>query len=946
MGRVELLLVRDLDGDGVLDPGEPVIGRAPSAPEPSMMGDPPEGFYEFVDLPAGSYIVVAVPDGTFLDGMTQTTQLTTLGVQPVTLPDPLDPLDPPNSTGNDFGFNITPTLAVVSAFRARLEAGSVVLEWETAAEIGTVGFHLERWSAAAGEWVRVSRELLPASIGAPQGGRYRFRDRGAPSAGRASYRLLEVDSLRGERIHGPFSVSPEPERKSRRAAPQSQDFVGRARRPRAGYQRRLEERAAAGATRGRLARGAGPIGPPAETHRLKLITEQEGVHFFAASDLAAVWGLPVGRAKSLIQSGRIALSNRGGEVAWQPAGGGVGIFFFAEAVTSIYTDRNVYWLQPAVGERMGVLDGGSPSPSPVVTGFEDRVDFEQENFAATVVIRDPESDYWFWDFVSAGDPTHGVKPFSLPVQDPEAGTAAELEVRLHGATDAPAAVDHLALVRVNGVEVGELRWDGVEAAEGRFGVPAGVLVAGENLVELEGRLDGGVPYSAFYVDGFGLSYRRLHRAVAGRLRFGGGGAPVVTVAGFGSGQILVFEVSDPVRPRLVAGTTVEAGDGFRVSLVPHGTEAVYQAVEIAAALRPEARIDRPSDLRRLHPGAEYLVIAPSELMEAARELADYRSSRGLEALAVDLEEIYDEFSDGLADPHAIHAFLSHAWRSWRLAPRFVLLAGKGTLDYRDLLGHGDNLVPPLMEATPYGLFAADGRLADLEGSDGVPELALGRVPVLSAAELSAYVRKLERHESGAGGRGVLLLADNADPAAGDFPADSDAVAVGIPPEPGLERIYLSELTVAEARQQLFDLLAGGAERVNYMGHGGLDRLADEGLVRSADAVAFAAGARPPVVIALTCSAGRFELPGFESLAEALTVEPEAGAAAVWSPSGLSVHGEAVRLNQLFVEAVHGEGIGELGEAVRRSLELYAESGGLRYMLYIYNLLGDPALGIH
>ena len=46
-------------------------------------------------------------------------------------------------------------------------------------------------------------------------------------------------------------------------------------------------------------------------------------------------------------------------------------------------------------------------------------------------------------------------------------------------------------------------------------------------------------------------------------------------------------------------------------------------------------------------------------------------------------------------------------------PRFLLLAGLGTLDYKDYLGHGGNLVPPVMVSTPSGLFASDNALTDL-----------------------------------------------------------------------------------------------------------------------------------------------------------------------------------------------------------------------------------------
>ena len=52
----------------------------------------------------------------------------------------------------------------------------------------------------------------------------------------------------------------------------------------------------------------------------------------------------------------------------------------------------------------------------------------------------------------------------------------------------------------------------------------------------------------------------------------------------------------------------------------------------------------------------------------------------------------------------------------------------------------DNLLPPLMAATPHGLFASDNRFADVEGDDGVPEMAIGRLPVVTSDELDAVHR--------------------------------------------------------------------------------------------------------------------------------------------------------------------------------------------------------------
>ena len=94
---------------------------------------------------------------------------------------------------------------------------------------------------------------------------------------------------------------------------------------------------------------------------------------------------------------------------------------------------------------------------------------------------------------------------------------------------------------------------------------------------------------------------------------------------------------------------------------------------------------------------------------------------------------------------------------------------------------------------------------------------------------------------------------------------------------------------------------------------------------------------------MTCTAGRFEMPGFTSLAEALVLDPERGAIAVWAPSGLSINQAATRLDEAFVEALLTHDT--LGEAILDAMEQYAADGVLPELLELYNLMGDPALDI-
>ena len=75
------------------------------------------------------------------------------------------------------------------------------------------------------------------------------------------------------------------------------------------------------------------------------------------------------------------------------------------------------------------------------------------------------------------------------------------------------------------------------------------------------------------------------------------------------------------------------------------------------------------------------------------------------------------------------------------APKYVVLAGEGTFDYKDNQGHGGNLIPPIMIGTPEGLFPSDNHFADIDG-DHIPEMAIGRLPVVTSEELMDVIKKI------------------------------------------------------------------------------------------------------------------------------------------------------------------------------------------------------------
>jgi hypothetical protein len=316
-------------------------------------------------------------------------------------------------------------------------------------------------------------------------------------------------------------------------------------------------------------------------------------------------------------------------------------------------------------------------------------------------------------------------------------------------------------------------------------------------------------------------------------------------------------------------------------------------------------------------------------------------------MVAELEDIYDEFNHGIATPHAIKDFLSYAYQTWRMAPRYVVLVGEGTFDYKDLQGYGDNMVPPLMVGTPYGLVPSDNRFVDVEGDDGVPEMAIGRLPVVTEEELKVYVGKVLAYESSGGQwtQRVLMVADDPDNGV-NFPADSDDVAALLPAAYTAEKVYLSEHTMAEGHQLTLDGINNGAVVMNYIGHGGLNCLAQQGwlgLLLTSDMASLTNSDKLPVVTAFTCMVGQYAIPGYDALAEALVLKDGGGSVAVWAPTGLSENTWAKMLDEEFFRTALVDGEKIIGASMLRAMEAYYSRGGDTSMLDVYTLLGDPAL---
>jgi hypothetical protein len=283
-------------------------------------------------------------------------------------------------------------------------------------------------------------------------------------------------------------------------------------------------------------------------------------------------------------------------------------------------------------------------------------------------------------------------------------------------------------------------------------------------------------------------------------------------------------------------------------------------------------------------------------------------------------------------------FLLRARTNWQKSPRFVLLVGDASVDPRNYLGMGDfDLVPTKLIDTAILETASDDWFVDFSG-DGLPKMAVGRLPVRTIEEAQTVVSKILSYEQSAPRMGdVLLVADIQGEEDLDFEAGSSQVEALLPSGVMIYRIYRSQFGDDEqVHSELLRRLNEGKLLVNYLGHGSVAIWRGD-IFDSDDAAALTNGVRLPFVVSMTCLNGFFQDPSMDSLAEDLLKATQGGALAVWTSSGLTEpEGQLEMDKELTRSLLNGESL-TIGEAVQRA-KAATDDGDVRRT---WILFGDP-----
>lgn len=605
-------------------------------------------------------------------------------------------------------------------------------------------------------------------------------------------------------------------------------------------------------------------------------------------------------------------------------------------VLNPYTSENVYWLTfgGREGRRMEVLDG-SLRPAEVRGTYRERVHREVERYP----LYERSGTEWYWE-VYRGD----TKTYSFLIYDAVSEDSLRVRVFFRG----PPCYFR---VFFNGSFLGrgippKLDHPFTVSGIGRFRDGVNTLTFSQ------------IDSNKAKLDWVELEYTRRLVARDGRLFFtveGTSGPVNFRVERIGDGAE-VFRVTDPWDVGRVEGMELKEGVlTFGDSL--SGGPVRYLVLGPSEFSRPDFILrDRNSDLRGMG-GADYIVIAHRDLLREAEELVRWREERGMRAIAVDVEDVYDEFAWGLEDPTAMRDFLKYAYEVWNPRPSFALLFGNGHFDFRNRSGSSPpELIPPYEE----GALESDLWFGCVDGEDLLPDIAVGRLPVTTPEEARTVVEKIKDYESrkerGPWQDRVILVGDDEwggiwDPSNPSFTRDTEIIArYDIPSLFNQVKIYLMEYPrdssgeKPQAREALIREINRGAILCNYIGHGNYDVLAHEHVLRgSADVGLLENGRKLPFFFFSSCSNAHFDDPVRLSISERLLLSDRGGGIGVIAAARKTFHEGNVALNRNFYRVLFGGrdmsvGMAFVGGIGRLSPDLMDNARK-------FVLLGDPALSL-
>lgn len=313
-------------------------------------------------------------------------------------------------------------------------------------------------------------------------------------------------------------------------------------------------------------------------------------------------------------------------------------------------------------------------------------------------------------------------------------------------------------------------------------------------------------------------------------------------------------------------------------------------------------------------------------------------------------EVYNEFNGGVRDPQAIRAMADYIIETWDPIPVDIVLVGNGNWDPKNFVSSRESLIDILYYGV--GTLISDDLFTVVGGTFALPQMGVSRIAAQTGTDVQYVVDKTREYDSGAniGDWQTLVLAcadDERSPVHGGDEtyhtlSMENLLVNHIPDVLRPEKDYLiffdwNDLwKKPEAREEYIEDWSRGALLSLYLGHGGYDQIADEGILYLEDTALLNCSGRLPYTIFGSCNVGEFQNPAQYCIGQKIVSTPAGGAILCSAAAGET----SGTLNEVFIASVLDELFAEPELSIAGSVLIGKINAGYNQNTAQYILFGD------
>ena len=612
------------------------------------------------------------------------------------------------------------------------------------------------------------------------------------------------------------------------------------------------------------------------------------------------------------------------------------IEFYGNGIDTPESGTKVYYLVVGTqgGKRMETVTLRPLSTEVPSAGYNQTFvnKYRQLYLSSNVLNGDAENFFGNQVIPGSSNPTTTTLTFNLTGVDFNSSTA-DFTLAIQGIT----FLSHQISPKLNGQILASISGNGYALMQNTYQIPTQYLREGANTLEMQA-LGGSGDTSV--MESIKVAFARKFVANQNRLSFYTTSYRSATVSGFTSANIRAFDLMYPDSPRLLSNLAVTNNSGnYSLKFPTHRGRAVFVTEDSGILSADSIVANTPSTLSTTAHNANLLIVSYKDWMTQANDWANYRRGQGMSVEVVNIEDVFDEFSYGSVSTAGMTQFFNYAKTNWQTPPNYVLLLGDAYYDFRGYENQPfQNYLPTKLVDTIYQETGSDEALCDFN-NDGLSEIAIGRIPARTAADVTQALNKTMTFEANVGtalNRGALFPSDL--PNGYDFEGLNQRVADQLPAS--VPKTFLNR-GQTDSHTLLINEINAGKYVINYSGHGSSGAWQSNYLTIP-DALAMTNAPNYSIFTLLTCFNGYFIRPNIDSLGEALLKSQNGGAVAIWASTGETTPDVQEVMASRFYNQIAVSNMTRVGDFV---MDAKQNLIGGRDVRLSWILLGDPTLKI-